>query len=239
MIWAAAAIGGYLIGSVSFSRIVAGRVDPELELGTTTFGGWREGAVFEVSNVSPMAVGAGAGARYGCLTAILDIAKAFVPVLIVRLIAPEASYHLVVGIAVVAGHNFPLYHGFRGGRGTSPILGALLATAPLAILATIVASQLIGLFLLRDPLLAHFGWFFLLPVYFVAIGAGLALIGWSLGLVVLRWLPAGTELRQYLELRRQGEFRTEAFHDFIEQTHMGYWHKYARRYGLLRYEYQA
>jgi hypothetical protein len=36
-----------------------------------------------------------------------------------------------------------------------------------------------------------------------------------------------------------GELRTESFHDMIEQTHMGHFHKYARKYGLVRYRYSA
>ncbi len=231
-------LGGYLLGSISFSRVVVGAVDPETDLGSLTME-WGDGVGFDVENVSATAVASSAGAMSGCLTAVLDILKGFVPTLVLRLLFPSDIWHLAAGVGVLAGHNFPVFHRFKGGRGVSPSIGMLLAVAPPSIPITIVVSEIVGLFVFRDVLLAHMGWYILLPVYFALTGGWPELVVWSLALNGLRWFTARSDVRQYLALKRAGELRTEAFHDMIEQTHMGYFHKYARKYGLLKYCYPA
>lgn len=228
---------GYLIGSVSFSRLVARRVVPDRELGMLDLGGWSEGAGFTIRTVSATSVAAAAGPGSGCLTALLDIAKAFLPTLAARLLWPDQYVYLVVALAVMVGHNYPIWHGFRGGRGISTLIGALLVVDPLAIPVTILVSEALGILVLRDVLIAHMGWVFLLPLYFLAWGAPWQVIVFSLAAIVIRWAPAADEVRQYFALRRAGELRTEAFHEFIETTHIGFIHKYARRWGLVRYRY--
>ena len=62
---------------------------------------------------------------------------------------------------------------------------------------------------------------------------------WALVLNGLRWFASRSDIRQYVSLRRSGELQTEQFHDTIEQTHLGFFHKYARSLGLLRYDYMT
>lgn len=61
---------------------------------------------------------------------VLDMAKGALPVLGARLLAlpPEAA--VAAGAVAVAGHNWPVYLGFRGGRGASTALGAAFALVP-------------------------------------------------------------------------------------------------------------
>jgi glycerol-3-phosphate acyltransferase PlsY len=42
------------------------------------------------------------------------------------------------GFAAVVGHNFPVFAGFRGGRGSATIIGIFLVLAPMATLVTLV-----------------------------------------------------------------------------------------------------
>jgi glycerol-3-phosphate acyltransferase PlsY len=56
-------------------------------------------------------------------------------VLIARAISDEPYVQTVAGLAAVAGHVWPVYVGFRGGRGVGTSFGALLAMNPLASLA--------------------------------------------------------------------------------------------------------
>ena len=232
----AVAIGGYLIGSISFARIVGGRTAPEDEFGIERLE-WREGVGFTVENVSATSVETRSGERYGCLTALLDIAKAFVPTLALRLIAPDAAYDVVCAAAVTLGHVYPVFYRFKGGRGTSTILGGLLALAPLSIPVTIVAGYLIGLFVFKDVLLAHHAvWLLLLPVWFALLGRW-DLVLYAVVVNIIRWSASLPELRAYWTYRRAGEFQTQAFHDAIEQTHIGYIHRYVRKWGLIRYPY--
>ena len=51
--------------------------------------------------------------------------------LLARWLTGEESWAGVAAVAAVVGHNAPLYHGFRGGKGVATTLGALLAYLPL------------------------------------------------------------------------------------------------------------
>lgn len=230
------AVGGYLIGSVSFARLVGRRTAPEDEFGIERLE-WRDGVGFTVENVSATSVETRSGERYGCLTALLDIAKAFVPTLALRLAYPDAAYDIVCAAAVTVGHVYPVFYRFKGGRGTSTILGGLLALAPLSIPVTIVVGYLLGLFIFKDVLLAHHaGWLVLLPIWFALFGQW-DLVLYAIVVNVIRWSASIPELRAYWKYRQAGEFQTREFHDAIEQTHIGYIHRYLRRRGWIHHSY--
>ena len=232
----AVAVGGYLIGSVSFARLIGRRTAPDDEFGIEHLE-WREGVGFTVENVSATSVETRSGERYGCLTALLDIAKAFVPTLLLGVAYPDAAFDIVCATAVTLGHVYPVFYRFKGGRGTSTILGGLLALAPLAIPVTIVAGYVVGLVALKDVLFAHHaGWLLLLPIWFGILGQW-DLVAYAIVVNIIRWSASIPELRDYRRYRKAGEFQTQAFHDAIEQTHIGYIHRHLRRRGWIRYAY--
>ena len=82
------------------------------------------------------------GAKFlGILTLLLDLLKGFVAVRIAHHLAPGASGHpsaLMMAAAVVAvlGHVYPVWLGFKGGKGVASALGVFLAFAPWAGLAS-------------------------------------------------------------------------------------------------------
>jgi glycerol-3-phosphate acyltransferase PlsY len=67
-----------------------------------------------------------------------------------HLFFPGEYYFLFVAMAAVAGHNYPVYYRFKGGRGMSPFLGGLIIVDWLAIPATILPSLALGLLIFRD-----------------------------------------------------------------------------------------
>ena len=76
-------------------------------------------------------------------TLLLDGAKGAVAVLVARHFAgPEAA--LVAGAAALLGHCFPVWLGFRGGKGVATFLGVVLALAPLVGLITCATWLLIA-----------------------------------------------------------------------------------------------
>ncbi len=79
----------------------------------------------------------------GVLTLLLDLGKGLLAVLIALHFAPGAPHQpsdLAVGAAVAAvlGHVFPLWLGFRGGKGVATALGVFLALAPRVALAAVL-----------------------------------------------------------------------------------------------------
>ena len=158
-----AAVIGYLIGSISFARIIIRLVAPHADLAKVEEPVPNTDEVFVFRSISATSVRHYVGNRYGCLVSILDMAKAFFPVLIFRLIYPQQLYFLVVATAVIVGHNFPIFHAFKGGRGESPIIGSLLAIDPFGVVILNVIGILTGA-LLGNLMLMHWtGYLLMIP----------------------------------------------------------------------------
>ncbi|MFC3803147.1 glycerol-3-phosphate 1-O-acyltransferase PlsY [Cohnella sp. GCM10012308] len=73
---------------------------------------------------------------------VLDIAKGLVAVAIGQAIAGEQGSWLAVacGLASIAGHNWPIYFRFKGGKGIATTVGALIYMAPLPVVAAGVVA---------------------------------------------------------------------------------------------------
>lgn len=68
------------------------------------------------------------GWKYGIITAVLDILKGTVAVIIVgKLFPSHPSFLFIAGAFVVIDHIFPIFLGFRGGKGTASLIGISLA----------------------------------------------------------------------------------------------------------------
>ena len=84
------------------------------------------------------------GFRYFFLVFVLDMLKGFVPVLAISPalkalgMSPPTDLPLLVALAAILGHNFPVYLRFKGGKGVATSLGALLALEPLSCAAAAV-----------------------------------------------------------------------------------------------------
>lgn len=78
--------------------------------------------------------------------ALLDIAKGAVPVLIGRWLGLDDAWLAAIACAVVAGHIWPLFLRFHGGRGLSPAIGAILVLhPPTAVMILIVAGTMFAI----------------------------------------------------------------------------------------------
>lgn len=72
-------------------------------------------------------------------TLLLDGAKGAAAVLIARAIVQDDSFVLLAGLAAVIGHLFPVWLGFKGGKGVATGLGVLIAVAwPIGLVACAV-----------------------------------------------------------------------------------------------------
>ncbi len=68
-----------------------------------------------------------AGLIYGIITAVLDISKAFVPVIIAKHYFGISNYLFFIWLAAVLGHMFSVFLLFKGGKGVATTVGGIMA----------------------------------------------------------------------------------------------------------------
>ena len=112
----------YLIGSIPFGYLIV-RKKIGTDIRETGSGG--TGA----TNVSRRA-----GKVAGVLTLLLDAAKGSVAVLIANALASDDWTIAAAAIATLIGHIFPVWLGFRGGKGVATGVGIFSVLAPIAVL---------------------------------------------------------------------------------------------------------
>jgi glycerol-3-phosphate acyltransferase PlsY len=111
-----AAIIGYLLGSIPFGLLIT-----------------RAAGLGDVRKIGSGNIGATNVLRTGrrelaALTLVLDALKGFVAVLVARYFWPgDAMY--IAAIAVFLGHCFPVWLGFKGGKGVATMIGVLFGLA--------------------------------------------------------------------------------------------------------------
>jgi acyl phosphate:glycerol-3-phosphate acyltransferase len=124
------------------------------------------------------------GRTAGISVFLIDAAKGSAVILIAQAVNMPLAIVLTAGLAAVAGHNWPVFLGFRGGRGVSTTLGILmvLVTIPMLILAL---PALLILIIKRSvtPAMAFF--FITLPVVDWLLKVQPILIGYGLALPLL------------------------------------------------------
>ena len=159
-----AAVAAYLIGSLSFAVIVSrlmGLHDPR------TYGSKNPGATNVLRSGSKAAA---------VITLLLDGAKGWLPVMLVKWYGKdyglEEGTQAMAGLAAFAGHLFPLFFRFQGGKGVATALGVLLGINWILGLAT-AASWLIVAWFFRYSSLASLVAAVFAPVYYV-FGDGVA-----------------------------------------------------------------
>ncbi len=81
--------------------------------------------------------------RAGILVGVIDAAKGALAILIARVFDVSPAIVMLAGLAAVIGHNWPVYLGFRGGRGVSTTLGILLVLVTVPMLVLSVPTLLI------------------------------------------------------------------------------------------------
>jgi glycerol-3-phosphate acyltransferase PlsY len=147
----------YLIGSISFAVVVSklmGLPDPH------SYGSGNPGA----TNV--LRTGSKAAA---VLTLLGDAAKGYVAVVLARvLVGVDIDSWVLPAVTVAAflGHVFPVFHGFKGGKGVATALGILLAINWVLGLTTLSTWLIVAVFLRYSSLAALIAALFA-PVYFV------------------------------------------------------------------------
>lgn len=200
---------GYLIGGISFPRVVVRLLAPGTDLTRIEMTDQWTGEKYYLRNVGATTASMVLGPKIGGLIGILDIFKAFIPVLAMRLIFNDQPYFLFTGAAVVAGHIWPIYYRFRGGGGLSPVLGTLLAVDPLGILLTNVLAMVFGFFVFREFLVVMMaGSWLMIPWLWLRTGSPIY-GGFALLLNFLLVFAVIPDVMRYVRARREGTVSME------------------------------
>ncbi len=134
----AATVVAYLLGSLSFAVIVSramGLSDPR------TYGSKNPGATNVLRSGSKLAA---------VVTLFFDAFKGWLPVVLVRWYGADYGLHegtqALVGLAAFAGHLWPVFFRFEGGKGVATALGVLLGVSGWLGLATLATWVIIAAF---------------------------------------------------------------------------------------------
>ena len=173
------AILAYLIGSVSFAVVVSRAMSLP---SPHTYGSGNPGATNVLRTGNKVAA---------LLTLLGDALKGWVVVVLAKAyFANVADAQWIISVAVIAvfiGHLFPVFHGFKGGKGVATAAGILFGINPILGLATL-ATWLIIAFFFRYSSLAALAAAVFAPIYcFFLFGTNLLLLSVGLMSVLLIW----------------------------------------------------
>jgi len=125
------ALGAYLLGSIPTGYLFFRAIEKKDIRG---FGSRSTGA----TNVLRLR-----GWKAALPVALIDILKGLVPALLAQKIFGDARVAVVCASLAVLGHCFPVYIGFRGGKGVATAAGAMFAIAPRPALLSVAVFALV------------------------------------------------------------------------------------------------
>ena len=152
------AILGYLLGSVPFAVVtirLMGLADPR------TYGSGNPGATNVLRTGNKKAA---------ILTLLGDAAKGWFAVWLAYRISGQPDVIAITALAVFLGHLFPVFLGFKGGKGVATALGVLLAVEPALGLATLFTWLIVAIFFRMSSLAAIASAVFAPFYYFILSG---------------------------------------------------------------------
>jgi glycerol-3-phosphate acyltransferase PlsY len=127
------------------------------------------------------------GWRLAIPVAIIDIAKGFFPAFLAARIFSDPVFSALCAFLAVAGHCFPIYIGFQGGKGVATAAGAMFALAPLAAtgcLAVFLGAVSLTRYISLGSILAALAF----PLFLLLLAAPRPFILWTLPLVAIIWM---------------------------------------------------
>ncbi|MBW2682395.1 MAG: glycerol-3-phosphate 1-O-acyltransferase PlsY [Deltaproteobacteria bacterium] len=180
---------GYFLGAVPFGLVISRMVGRDVRT---------EGS----RNIGATNVNRVLGRKLGFLTLVCDCLKGFLPIYLAALFLPESeNKELIVvttGIMAVVGHMFPVYLGFKGGKGVATALGVFLFLSPGAILISLgvfIAAVTLSGFVSAGSLLASG----LIPVWLWLLGSSKIAIVAAAIIGLLIWIKHHENIQRLLQ----------------------------------------
>ena len=135
------------------------------------------------------------GLKAGLPVLLVDVFKGFGAVKLIYLTnyyVPQSgefvNFQLMLAVAAVLGHIFPIYVGFKGGKGVATLLGTVLAIHPYSALITIgifVISLLITKYVSLSSMIAGFSFPVLIIIVFKTTTLSLCIFSLTIAILLL------------------------------------------------------
>lgn len=103
----------YLLGSISFSYLIAKKIK-KIDIRSQGSGNAGATNTLRVLGIGP-----------AITVLLLDVVKGILPILLAMLLTDQPLVHVAAGLAAIIGHNWPIYFGFRGGKGVATSIGVM------------------------------------------------------------------------------------------------------------------
>ena len=126
MEYALAMPSAYLLGSISWG-LIAGRVRGGIDV--RDYGSGSTGSTNVLRTLGPATA---------VIVLMADVAKGAVAILLARVLIGTALAEALAGLLVIAGHNWPLFSRFQGGRGITVAAGVLAVMSPPTVVISFV-----------------------------------------------------------------------------------------------------
>jgi glycerol-3-phosphate acyltransferase PlsY len=183
---------GYLLGSIPTAYIV-GRKRKGIDI--RDVGSRNMGAANVMREI---------GIHEGIFVVLIDVAKGAGAILVAQTSDISELWVFGAGFAALVGHNFPVFAGFRGGRGTATIIGIFLVLAPQSALVTLAIIVIPFFVTLRFPAAILIGvtlgfvGFALLPLFIWLLEGSLVLVCYALTVDIFMLLRDLSRIKQVL-----------------------------------------
>lgn len=182
-------VGSYLLGSIPFGLLFSRMVGTDVR---------QEGS----RNIGATNVSRVLGKKLGFLTLVCDAMKGLLPPTVAAFIlSPPPDNELVIaacGLFAIIGHMFPVYLGFKGGKGVATSLGVFLFLSSWAVLFSagilIVAVVLTGFVSVGSLAAAA-----LLPLWLYLLGKSQIIVGAGTITALLIWIKHYENIRRLIK----------------------------------------
>jgi len=176
---------GYLLGSIPAAYIVS-RVRKGIDI--RTIGSGNMGGANVMREI---------GTHEGVFVGLFDVAKGAGAILIAQALNVSELWVFGAGLGALVGHSFPVFAGFRGGRGAATAIGIFFVLAPTATLV-VLAVVAIPFFTTRKFGGAVLIGFALLPLFVWLLEDSLWLIRYALAVDAFMLVRSLSDIRQVL-----------------------------------------
>lgn len=163
---------GYLLGSISTSTLI-GKFVAGIDI--REHGSGNAGATNTLRVLGP---------KLAAIVFLFDALKGVLAVLTARWLGVSDTLVVLTGVAVIFGHNWPVFFNFRGGKGIATTIGVMFSLVPIAALGAAMIA-LVALFVSRYVSLASLIFTCLLPVVIINNGYHQAYVWFGIVVAVL------------------------------------------------------